>query len=97
MTLDFPTLEMCSDQGLMKYETYYKMLDLYHQFSSRMGKTIDAERLKAERERAEDTIMRYLSRDKKSYIQKCKYCGRALPLGYPFRVCDACFGKEEQD
>ncbi len=97
VTLDFPTLEMCSDQGLMKYETYYKMLDLYHQFSSRMGKTIDAERLKAERERAEDTIMRYLSRDKKSYIQKCKYCGRALPLGYPFRVCDACFGKEEQD
>ncbi len=93
--LDFPTPDMCSDQGLMKYETYYKMLDLYHQFSNRLGKKMDTERLRRERERAEDSIMRYLSRDKKSYIQKCKYCGRALPLGYAFRVCDSCYGKGE--
>ena len=89
--LDFPTLEMCTDAGLMKYETYYKMLDLYHQFSNRIGKNMDVERLELEREKTEDRIMRYLVRDKKNYIQKCKYCGRTLPLGYEFRVCDQCF------
>jgi ATP-dependent RNA helicase SUPV3L1/SUV3 len=94
--LMFPSLGMCSDHGLMKYETYYKMLDLYHQFSTRLGKDLDGERLKRERERTEDTIMRLLTRDKKDYIQTCKYCGRALPLGYAFRVCDACFGRGDE-
>ena len=89
--MDFPTLEMCTDAGLMKYETYYKMLDLYHQFSNRIGKDMDVERLDMEREKTEDRIMRYLVRDKKNYIRKCKYCGKTLPLGYEFRVCDQCF------
>lgn len=93
--LMFPSPSMCSDKGLPKYETYYKMLDLYHQFSVRLGKDLDEERLKRERERAEDSIMHFLMRDKKNYIAKCKYCGRALPLAYPYRVCGACYGKED--
>lgn len=96
ISLMFPTTEICSDRGLQKYETYYKMLDLYHQFSVRLGKHMDEERLKRERERAEDSIMRYLTRDKKDYIAKCKYCGRALPLAYPYRVCGACYGKPDE-
>ncbi len=95
VSLTFPALGMCSDQGLMRYETYYKMLDLYHQFSVRLGKDMDTDRLERERERTEDTIMRFLVKNKRDYIQTCKYCGRALPLGYPFRVCDACFDKPE--
>lgn len=97
VSLTFPALGMCSDQGLMRYETYYKMLDLYHQFSVRLGKDMDTARLERERERTEDTIMRFLVRNKRDYIQTCKYCGRALPLGYPFRVCDACFDRPERE
>ncbi len=89
--LEFPSLQMCRDNGLMKYETYYKMLDLYHQFSNRIGKNTDAERLEKAREKTEDRIMSYLTRDKRDYIKKCKYCGRPLPFGYEFRVCDLCY------
>ncbi len=74
----------------MKYETFYKMLDLYHQFSTRLGKEMDADRLVKEREKTEDTIMRYLLKNKKDYIQKCKYCGKPLPFGCNFTVCDDC-------
>ena len=74
------------------YETFYKMLDLYHQFSTRMGKISDSERLNREREKTEDTIMKLLAKDKKDYIRTCKYCGVTLPVGYPFRVCEKCYG-----
>lgn len=41
ISLHFPALSMCTDKGIMKYETFYKMLDLYHQFSTRLGKEMD--------------------------------------------------------
>lgn len=91
ISLHFPALMMCSDKGLMRYETFYKMLDLYYQFSVRLGKEIDMERLDREREKTEETIMRHLSKDKKEYIQKCKYCGTVLPLESNRRVCEKCF------
>jgi len=90
----FPSLSFCFDRGLAKYETYYKMLDLYHQFSVRMGKVLDEERLNSEREKTEDRIMRFLTSKKADYIEKCKYCGRALPLGYEFKVCEECYGRK---
>lgn len=92
VSLHFPSLIMCNDKGLMRYETFYKMLDLYHQFSTRMGKISDSERLNREREKTEDTIMKLLAKDKKDYIRTCKYCGVTLPVGYPFRVCEKCYG-----
>lgn len=91
--LHFPSLMMCGDSGLMKYETYYKMLDLYYQFSVRLGKEIDSERLEREREKTEETIMRQLAKNKKEFIQKCRYCGALLPLGAAGRVCDECYGQ----
>ena len=36
VSLHFPALSMCTDRGIMKYETFYKMLDLYHQFCPRL-------------------------------------------------------------
>ncbi len=90
--LMFPSLGICYDKGLAKYETYYKMLDLYHQFSTRMGKELSQELLDRERERTENTIMRYLTGKKADYIEKCKYCGRTLPIGYEFKICDKCYG-----
>ncbi len=90
--LMFPSLGICYDKGLTKYETYYKMLDLYHQFSVRMGKELDQERLDKQREKTENTIMRYLSGKKIDYIEKCRCCERTLPVGYLFKVCDKCYG-----
>ena len=68
------------------------MLDLYHQFYTIMGKISDIERLNREREKTEDTIMKLLAKDNKDYIRTCKYCGLTLPVGYPFRVCEKCYG-----
>ena len=92
VTLMFPTTGICYDRGLAKYETYYKMLDLYHQFSTRMGKEVDTERLDREREKTENTIMKYLTGKKMDYIEKCRFCGRTLPVGYDFRICPRCYG-----
>lgn len=79
--------------GIAQYETYYKQLDLYYQFSHRMQKELDEEWLAKQREKTEMRIMSYLTRGKQNYIARCKYCGRLLPLGSPFQVCDDCFGK----
>ncbi len=91
VSLHFPSLMMCTDKGLMRYETFYKMLDLYYQFSVRLGKEIDLERLDQERAKTEETIMLYLSKNKKEYIRKCQFCGALLPLGVSSRMCDRCY------
>ena len=91
VALHFPALMMCTDAGIQQYETYYKQLDLYYQFSTRLGKNIDADRLVREREKTEETIMRYLAKNKKDYIGKCRYCGAPLPVGSTFMVCDRCY------
>ena len=80
-----------SKLGLQKYETYYRKLDLYYQFSHRFDKITDEDWLEQERSRTEGTIMRYLSKGKKSYIARCQRCGRILPVGYPFKICEPCF------
>lgn len=93
VSLHFPALMMCSDSGLLRYETFYRMLDLYYQFSVRLGKEIDINRLEREREKTEETIMRYLSKNKKEYIQKCRYCGSLLLPGAASSVCDKCYAE----
>lgn len=90
VSMHFPALIMCNDTGLHRYETFYKMLDLYYQFSVRMGKEMELERLETEREKTEETIMRFLSKNKKEYIRKCQYCGSMLPVGAVSRMCDKC-------
>lgn len=76
--------------GIQNYETYYKKLDLYYQFSHRFEKKIDEEWLARERERTEAAIMRYLSKGKKGYIARCQYCGKLLPVGYMTGKCRKC-------
>ncbi len=97
VSLHFPALMMCSDSGLLRYETFYKLLDLYYQFSVRLGKEVDAPRLERERAETEDTIMRYLSKDKKMYIRKCKVCGMPLSFQNAFGICDSCYALSRQE
>ena len=72
---------------------YSYMMSAIHsgQFSHRFDKIIDEDWLEQERSRTEGTIMQYLSKGKKSYIARCQRCGRMLPVGYPFKICDPCF------
>ncbi len=93
VSLEKPQFYRDRKGGIAQYETYYKQLDLYYQFSHRMQKEIDEDWLSEQREKTEMRIMNYLTRGKQNYIARCKYCGRLLPLGSPFQVCDDCFGK----
>lgn len=90
VSLAHPDKRDIDSSGILKYETYYKELDLYYQFSSRMGKVIDMKWLARERDHTERTIMRYLLGGKKDYISTCRLCGRTLPVGYSFGICDRC-------
>lgn len=93
VSLERPVLRPKKKDGIMQYETYYKQLDLYYQFSHRMQKVIDEEWLERERGKTEATIMKYLTKGKHNYIARCRYCGRLLPLGSPFQVCDRCYNR----
>ena len=94
VSLERPVLRRGKKGGILQYETYYKQLDLYYQFSHRMQKEIDEEWLAAEREKTEMQIMNYLAKGKQNYIARCRYCGKLLPLGSPFQVCDRCYGRK---
>ena len=83
-----------AENALMKYETYYKQLDLYYQMSYRLGKEIDLKWLAMERSKTEDMIMRYLLKDKANYIKRCRFCGRLLPIDSPFNCCEDCFSRQ---
>ena len=96
VSLERPRLEYGRRRGIQQYETYYKQLDLYYQFSHRMQKVIDEEWLNEERNRTEMMIMKYLTRGKTDYIARCRYCGKRLPLGAPFQVCERCFHRKER-
>lgn len=91
ISLEKPVLFRDRNKGIQQYETYYKQLDLYYQFSHRMQKVMDEEWLEKQREKTEMAIMRYLTKGKHNYIARCKYCGKLLPLGSSFQVCDQCF------
>lgn len=93
VSLEKPALYRDKSKGIMQYETYYKQLDLYYQFSHRMQKVIDEEWLDAQREKTEMMIMKYLTKGKHNYIARCRYCGKQLPLASPFQVCDRCYNR----
>lgn len=91
VSLEKPVLRPERKGGILQYETYYKQLDLYYQFSHRMQKVIDETWLNEQREKTEMMIMKYLTKGKHNYIARCRYCGKLLPLGSLFQVCDGCY------
>ena len=88
--LQHPNRKECGNPGILQYETYYKELELYYQFSKRFGKYVDEEWLEREREKTELLIMQSLAKGKKDYIATCRYCGRLLPVGYGYNRCELC-------
>ena len=70
--------------GLVRYETFYKMHWIcIIQFSNETGEKYRRSTGWCGRqgEKTEETIMRYLAKNKRDYIGKCRYCGAPLPVG----------------
>jgi len=86
--LEFP---YSPGDDLYALESYYKMLDLYFQFSRKVGLPVQKEKLEEERRRTEEVIGRILKTECASYSRKCVSCKRELSWDYPFSVCQRCF------
>ena len=76
---------------LYDMESYYKMLDLYFQFSRKTGLPVQEENLFHERRSTEEEISRILRTECGSYTRKCSICGRELSWDHPFSICERCF------
>ena len=79
---------------LEEYETYFKLLDLYYNFSRRFHKKIDMERLMDEKLSTAMKINEILLQDKKKFGKKCVRCGRPLQWNYPYSVCERCYERD---
>lgn len=93
--LEFP---YSPGNDLYDLESYYKMLDLYFQFSRKVSLPVQTENLMEERRETEEEISRILKNECGSYSRKCSVCGRELAWDYPFSICEKCFerGKNER-
>ncbi len=79
---------------LISLENYYKKLDLYFQFSTRLGKEIDLDYVLSEKAETESRITELLKNSKRRYIQKCRACGRPLTLyEMSYGICNKCHEK----
>lgn len=86
--LEFP---YSPGDGLTELESYYKMLDLYFQFSRKVGLPVQAGNLETERRRTEEEISHILKTECGSYSRKCSACGKEMSWDYPFSICERCF------
>ncbi len=91
------TFPYCPGKDLYDLESYYKILDLYFQFSRKVGLPVREEELAKERRSTEEEISRILRTEYKSYTRKCSRCGRELSWDYPFPVCERCFEREKAE
>ena len=85
------------DFTLEGLESYYKQLDLYTQFSGRMGWEIDKEEVAVNREWAQSVIGEMLEDDKGQFEKKCRGCGVALPWDYEWPICQECYHSGVKD
>jgi len=92
ITLKFPRVSDLDKPELEKWETYYRQLDLYHNFSLRMGKLIKEDKLREKKEYADEKIMAILDESKHGFVKRCRYCGKIMPMGAGSGICDSCFG-----
>ena len=81
---------------LYDLESYYKMLDLYFQFSRKVGLPVQEENLVEERRNTEEEISRILKTECASYTRKCTICGRELPGIIRFPSANAALNVEKE-
>ena len=87
---ELPTYEG-SDDDLGALESYYKRLDLYFQFSRKMKKNIQYDELVEKKKNTVHKINKILKETYKDFSKKCNICGKPLPIGYEYGMCQRCF------
>ena len=75
-------------ETLLDCELQYKAYDIHHQLLRRIGIPDDCTE---ERSAICERIAELMKENKEQYIRRCKFCGRELPIGSQFNVCEDCF------
>ena len=91
--LRFPYL---SYSRLEDLETGYKCLDLYYQFSRRMSKPYDMDRLEVQKMMVEKMIGDILRQQKINFRKTCKRCKKKLPFNFPYGMCEQCYEEQQE-
>ena len=68
-------------------ELQYRAYDVYHQLVPDTGQP---DRSVEEKEKI-CAVIKELMEEKSAFQQKCRICGRPLPVGYPFGICERCY------
>lgn len=86
--LDFPGTY---GVDLADLEKEYRALDLYYQFSKRLEKEYDEEKLAESKMRVTKEINKILKTQKKKFKKRCRCCGKELPFDYSYGICESCY------
>ncbi len=78
-------------ETLQDCELQYKAYDIRHQLLRRIGVPDDCT---AERSAICDRIAELMKEHKAQYIRRCRVCGRELPIGSMFNICEKCHALE---
>ena len=73
---------------LLACELQYRAYDIHHQLLRRIGVEDDCT---AERKAICDRIAELMEENKSQYIRHCRICGKELPIGSVFNVCESCY------
>ena len=99
VSLDGATVcEGDTNKKIQALEVLHQKYDMFHNFVRLFGmpgrqnwdKKLIRKRKKEISKELTDTI-----REKKLKRRKCMVCGRNLPFGYPYKLCQPCFEKKK--
>ena len=79
-------------ETLQDCELQYKAYDIRHQLLRRIGEYDDCT---AERSAICERIAELMKENKDQYIRRCRVCGRELPIGSRFNICEECYVRGE--
>ena len=79
-------------ETLQDCELQYKAYDIRHQLLRRIGEYDDCT---AERSAICERIAELMKENKDQYIRRCRVCGRELPIGSRFNICEECYIRGE--
>lgn len=90
--------ESDTNKKIQALEVLHQKYDMFHNFVRLFGmpgrqnwdKKLIRKRKKEISKELTDTI-----REKKLKRRKCMVCGRNLPFGYPYKLCQPCFEKKK--
>ena len=77
-------------ETLQDCELQYKAYDIRHQLLRRIGIPDDCT---AERSAICERIAELMRENKDQYIRRCRVCGKELPIGSQFNICEDCFAR----